>query len=389
MVGKIHGLWTEEQRLLLHLLNEDSSYDPDTRALLFNAVSAEHLRRCGVTRPFTAGMLSSQYSDRRRAERRHLWDPVIQPAATEAEKSKRDDIRKRILDASKQLGLDGTAAGTSPLSGTKSVNTHVSIAADGESGEEAAVDSEVSRYRVSKRELNALKDWRSNPKLKTQASKEQRESSNRPNLPILRPTPGDKAISVPGDSYTIQELSANTKRPAPALQTAKAGRLDMVHRNSLRWKGEQANLDFTEHAFLDETSDVYKRGGSALRVIVLDNQEVDYMVCDPAICPKCSPDPDKHTLASNLQGLPRLHASDTMRGNERTTFRPAGARGEFDGKGYLREVHFQTTESVISCVARVCDYVRCDTCSKSERERVEENARLNEREERPKRNIEG
>ena len=103
---RVLNTWTEAQRSVLNLLyTHFTSFDATTRALIFNAMFKDELRASGIHGGLGDIAIHSQYRDRTRKDREHLWTNVLRDPQTNAEEQEREELIERIKDAAAKLGI--------------------------------------------------------------------------------------------------------------------------------------------------------------------------------------------------------------------------------------------------------------------------------------------
>lgn len=101
---RVQNNWTEAQRTVLHLLyTYFTSFDTTTRTLIFNNIFKDELQAYGIHGGLGDVALHSQYRDRTRKDREHLWTNVLRVPQTHAEELERRELIKRINDAAATL----------------------------------------------------------------------------------------------------------------------------------------------------------------------------------------------------------------------------------------------------------------------------------------------
>jgi hypothetical protein len=104
--------WTEAQRSVLHLLyTHFTFFDATTRTQIFNFMFKNELQASGIHGGLGDVALHSQYRDRTRKDREHLWTNVLRDPQTDAEERGREELIERIKDAAVTLEVvtrDGT-----------------------------------------------------------------------------------------------------------------------------------------------------------------------------------------------------------------------------------------------------------------------------------------
>ena len=115
---RLHNVWTETQRAALHILITQFDFDATTRTSIFNILFKDDLEKCGIEKGLGDIALESQYRERTRKGRTHLWANVLRGPGTKEEKQLQQQLIGQIHNAATTLGVsteDASLAAHSPL----------------------------------------------------------------------------------------------------------------------------------------------------------------------------------------------------------------------------------------------------------------------------------
>lgn len=319
--------WTQEQRLAVHLLETQFSHDDATKVGIFNTL---------FDKQATAATLGSAYRDRNRAERAHLWAPVLTVPKSIADITRRQEMTARIRDCVPRIAAPGeTAAGEG--SSTPAGNL-----------------GGKKRPRAGHRAVSYL----TSPTLPSRNVGEHHTEAE------YKPTPAE---SEEGEETVSPRKADLTSRAndQPLTKTNDGPRdrtrLQMVHFSEVVWEGTQPYWWPEDGGELPTNSAAYLRGGKAHQVIISTTEKWDLMICDPAFCPKCGPNRDL-AVEEGAQGLPQVHVSDVLKQGGKYVFHPTPkAHSTAFLPGWERTLHFEASGEVVA-KALLCQFERCGVC---------------------------
>ena len=355
---------------MLYFLNERFEFDVHTNTNIFNHIFADQLSACGYPKGLSYKILGSQWHDRGRPGRSHLWDVALRKL--QSDQKLQGQIVKQIQDAA--IAVD--APNTSPVATT---NITTSDMKHTETLDGTSKNNKTKTWKgwavatSSEEDLLAQKQKENGVGAEDAAGTRTRRSGFHPTAASRKrnsvPLPN---FSTPEHENLESEDGSDFLQPRQTIQAEKqanppSAKLDMIHSNRVEWKDGVANLNAKDLLFISHVSPTYKFGGQVCRVTISGGRDFDFMLCDPIFCTACHTSTADPTQESSTGGYPCVHASDTIREDAITSFEPrSGSNKGQIRDGYWRKVRFETPDGTISCPVKVCDYSSCAVCSGSE-----------------------
>ena len=365
---RAQNIWTDEQRLLLHLLHSEFTFDVQTTSNIFNHVFADELRACGFQDGLRPKVLASQYKDRDRPGRSHHWNRALQSLRNDTPLEK--SLQDRIRTAAKAVG---TVAPTYATIGDETSRGGRPVKKSSESkywkGWAIPTADQATRLKEVRKGKGFVEQWhcsnrtrgRSRPRTGTPSAAGADTVDGR-----VDQTEGDAAVDE-DEWETVNEIQ-ETHQPQKSLHPKHGSvpiniKLDMLHSTSVKWNNSHSSINSETLQNIEQSSLVYKHGGQVQRITVDDTNQYDFVICDSSFCKICNPKADD-TQNSETEGFPFVHSSDTAIDEKITFFTPMPrpSNGQIQ-KGYVRRVRFQTPGGIVSCVVRICGYVGCESCT--------------------------
>ena len=400
-----HNEWTSEQRFVLHLLHSQFDLGAQYQAAIFNHIFDGYLKEQGITDGLTAKILDSQYYERKRQGRSHLWAAVLATPKSDEETAKRQDLLERVRAAATTVGADLTVPSrASPtqvpvgkLSATNQQSTGGSRLKNWKGWAQATGD-DVERLAAVRRQngfdhpdlkttIPRTRTGRPEPEQNTAgvssndtaAAAEVADVGSGPMQVNDAGVHEDDADDQNDEGHEGEEDEEGAEPEGEAGEGSdeeKPSQLDMIHMKDLTWTGSEPSWGWHESYLIDHESEVYKHGGQVHRIYDQEGH-TDLMICDLTFCETCSPNADPNS-ESKTSGLPFVHASDTIRDLDgRMIFKPTPKVNSGNiPQCYWRGILFHSIDGGLTCEAIVCNYVRCTVCSGSETLRVMENKDL-------------
>ncbi|KAK3704350.1 hypothetical protein LTR37_013903 [Vermiconidia calcicola] len=363
--GRPQNHWPEEQRFVLYFLNERFEFDVHTNTNIFNHIFADQLSACGYPKGLGYKILGSQWHDRGRAGRSHLWDVALRKL--QSDQKLQGQIIKQIQDAA--IAVD--APNTSPVA-TKNITTRDMKHTETLDGTNKDNKSKTWKgwavATSSEEDLLAQKEKENGVGVEAIAGTRTRHSKvHATDAPRNRNSNSASEDEDPVSEDGSESLGPKQTRQAEKEANPSRARLDMIHSKRIEWKDGVANLNAKDLLFISHVSPTYKFGGQVCRVTMSGGRDFDFMLCDPTFCTACHTSTADPTQESGTGGYPCVHASDTIREDAITFFEPkSGSNKAQIRDGYWRKVRFETPDGTISCPVKVCDYSSCAVCSGSE-----------------------
>ena len=384
--------WTEEQRIVLRLLNAEFNINTAARAQIFNYVFHDHLKACGISQGLTAGVLGSQYSEHTRERRSQQWANVLRTPATDIEREKRRRLVERIREAATALGvhLDDSlrrAVSTENENSSAHPGSHNTITANGWRGY-AVATVEEAQLLVETQKKNMFGFTKSPLEMKSRnrAAKAQvltKTLFSPIDVAVQKRVRDTTSIDMgkevqPSEDSEMEDEEGETEdqdveEPGTEKSAAANRPLEMLHRSGVDWEGGPPSVESFDDTLIEHSCAVYQHGGDVHRIMTFDGQEADFMICDPKSCAVC--DPHANTVRDGgTDGLPFVHSSDTVRDSGLTYFKPKPRNNVGSAQqGFFRWINFQGLDGAVWGWSRICGHVGCVVCSGSEMQTGEEN----------------
>ena len=384
-VGTGINVWTEEQRVVLRLLHTRFNFDANTRAAIFNRVFDAYLRTQGVPGGLAASVLGSQYRERTRPGRRHLWRSALRIPKSDDERAQEAELLSRIRTAAAAVGgnvASQAAPAPAPAPSPRTAYGSNTQTGRGESTSKgwkgwATLLEEDSARLAAARQRNGFDDeswdmggYRSRTGRSTLDDRSRYAYSGivggvHDETELFSEAPGSDD-DWEEEEERRQNRSAGNETTSQAPEAASVARLEMLHESDVTWNDTQPSLQvFVEGTLIPLASRIYQHGGQVHRVSFPGNQSVDCMICDPKFCDTCHARADTNQ-ENKTQGLPFIHSSDTTRANGITSFQPQPKANSGNvPQCYRRNIRFQSVDSEISCPAKICPNTGCGVCTGS------------------------